>query len=473
MFIIIWSSHLTSNFHHTVLIHDGKIAFEQGLIDAAILVLNGVHDTVTGPISSALEFIAEGVNLVLGAIPLVIKGVFFQSTLSTASSSGVNLEIDYSFINEDYSLEFGFNFSVRDAGAIIGDFCKEIASKILGLADDNTRIAASDVGNDPFTFDELMNAKNMVDELEKELNKESEQMELDYEFDKTELKRTLFRSEEAMLQLRDHILEEHKFTTEEDKVVMSNIEKIVSGDNAEGGFQALSDDDTSEYVNAVESIKALLGEIEGKANEEKQQLVTFTTQLRATQEEMLQEESQEEAEFARISSSGGNEEEKEEMSNEVKRRAIESFKKHELKLRAAVEEDRDVGRSIISARKGLYDQTLTHMSTLKSLSDHFSEKIIAAGQKRAKKLSKVSAHVASAESIDAPGELDECEAMILNMSMYQYNLASANRSIQNRSNYDKWLMEVSVMEDNMLSTLDLMGDDGAMGTNRMSKVEAN
>ena len=447
---------------------------QEGLVDAAIFFLNGVHATVSGPISSALYFIAEGVNLVLNAIPLVIKGVYFKSTLSAASSSGVNLVIDYSFMKKDYLLEFGFNFSGRDTGAIIRDFCKEIASKILGLADDNTRIAAaSDDGNDQFTFDKLMNAKNMVDQLEKELNKTNMQMELDYEFDKTKLKRIIFKSEEAMLDLRDRILEEHKFTTEEDKVVISNIEKIVSGDNVARGLQLLSDDDTSEYVNTIASIKTLLGEIEGKANEEKQQLVKVTTQLKATQEEMLQEESQEETDFARVSSLGGNAEEKGEEYNKVKRRAIKMFERHERKLRVAVEEDLDVGRSIISVRKGLYDQTLTHMSKLNSVSDHFLNKVKAAVRKRAKMRSKVSAQVTSAESTDAPGELDECETMILNMSMYQYNLASANRSIQNRSNYDKWLMQVCVMEDNMLSTLDLIGDDGAMGKNRTSKVEAN
>ncbi len=61
---------------------------------------------------------------------------------------------------------------------------------------------------------------------------------------------------------------------------------------------------------------------------------------------------------------------------------------------------------------------------------------------------------------------------LLNMATYQSNLVSANKSIENRSNYDKRLTEVYVMEDNMLSILDLMNDNNVMGKNHMSKFEA-
>jgi len=441
-----------------VITHDASILFQKGLIDVATVFLEGVKDTVTGPISNVLSFIAEGVNEILNSIPLVINGVYFKSTLSTASTSGVNLKIDYTFLGNKHEFEFAFNFSIRGPLDVIRDFCKEIANNILGLST-STRIGTQGADHN-FSFEELENAQLMVEELGEELAKETEQVELDYEYSQVALKRQLFISEESTLQLRGDLLTEHSFTAQEEKVVLSNIENTISTSEEEGSFGVFSGDASSRYGNAVSTIKSLLEDLEGKATAQQEQLVKYSTTLQAAKEKLIDEQKQEMSRLTSLSTANLSTEEILMQENDIKRETIEQFKRHERVLASVIEKDREEEQRIISERKQIYDKTLVQMQTLSELSNYFVNEIESLTQKQiATAASMTSANISD---VDDDVELTERDEMILKMAMYQVNLSSANESIQKRALYDKCLFEISTIEGSIPDVLGLMRDGGVM-----------
>ncbi len=420
--------------------------------------MEGVKNTVTGPISNVLSFIAQGVNDILNSIPLVIKGVYFKSTLSTASNSGVNLKVDYSFLGNDHELEIGFNFSARAVGEMVMEFGKAIANNILGLSE-SMEIGSEDV-EQPFSLEDLENAEAMVNELGTELGKETEQIELDYEYSQLDLKRQLFLSEETTLQLRGDLLTEHSYTAREDKVILSNIENVISTNEEEGGIRGLSAYDSSKFSNAVSSIKSLLEDLEGKSAAQQEQLRKYGSTLQATKEKIQEEQNQEMSKQNSIAAANLSDEEKVMQENDIKREAIELFKKHEDDLISVIEEDREEEQRIISERRKIYDNTLVHMQTLSELSTYFVEEIESLTENQiATAASSTSANISEEDDDVEPTEGDE---MLLKMVMYQVNLTSANESIQKRALYDRCLFQISSIESSIPSVLGLMRNGGEM-----------
>ncbi len=435
--------------------HDASILFQKGLIDVATVFLEGVKDTVTGPISNVLSFIAEGVNEILNSIPLVINGVYFKSTLATASTSGVTLKIDYTFLGNKHELEFAFNFSIREPLDVLKDFCKEIANKILGLST-SARIGTEDVEHN-FSLEELENAEQMVKELGEELVKETEQVELDYEYSQIELKRQLFVSEESTLQLRGDLLTEHSFAAQEEKIILSNIENAISTSEEESSFGVFSGDASSRYGNAVSSIRSLLEDLEGKAATQQEQLEEYSTTLQAVKEQIIDEQKQEMSKLTSLSTANLSKEEILLKENDIKRETIELFKRHEEALVSVIEKDREEEQRIISERKQIYDETLVHMQTLGQLSNYFVDKIESLTQNQsATAASTTSGNISDVDDV----ELAERDELILKMAMYQVNLSSVNECVRKRALYDKCIFEISTIESSIPDILGLMRNGG-------------
>ena len=269
-----------------------EIGLKEVLVDAADVFLDTIIDTVSGPMSNVLGSIAKGVNTILKSIPLVVREINLESTLSAFNDSGVALKIEYSFLNEDHTLELVFRFNIGNTAAILGDFCKEIANKLLGLVTGGRRrVLAPGLPDEQSvsTYENLEGAANMVEEIGKELTRESKEEELAFEYEMVELKQQLLRAEDTMVASRAELLEQQNATIEEEKILLKNIQQITSKETQTGGailMASTSREKSFEINSNLEIMESLLAEIEEQDVKEMEHLKTFTLDFKALMETM-------------------------------------------------------------------------------------------------------------------------------------------------------------------------------------------
>ena len=146
-------------------------------------------------------------NAIVNAIPFVIKKIEFGTSLSAAQQE-IQLLVEYSFCGKDHSIHFGFDFN--NAGQVLIEFCKEIASQCLGLKKSSSRGSRGiddamevDYGEDEnLSVEDLQAIEDQMRQVEMLAAAEMEEENIKYFHAQTELKKELLGAQVASAKIR-------------------------------------------------------------------------------------------------------------------------------------------------------------------------------------------------------------------------------------------------------------------------------
>lgn len=438
--------------------------------------------------ASALTFIADGVNGILKSIPLVINSIDFSSHLSTASGGAIELNMTYTFLGNEHSLQFMFDFS--RATDVLIQFAKEIGSKIMGLITgqgftSKSLMIESDDDEHQFSLDELNAVDTELKQLEHDLKVEGEQNDLDFEYSKVEMKTALVEAQESMLGLRLAIVDEQKHNGEEFKENLNRMNAVL--DNKIGyEVKMLS----SEIKEASGEISQILGQLDDESDKERASVEAFGAKLRATRDE-LKKELEEENQYRTASIDLNlDEETQKEEENSLKRQRVALWNKHERTLRGVVKDDRAEKKDRITARATLLEASARNLETVQVFSNQLIDDInslsteagtiatqnkgmksgsgdsgttfSAKGQSTNLEEEDIVASVAAEEDEEEKRILEERDEMIVNLAVYQHAWEAGAESVMKNTNYDMALLRVFEMEDQLMSVLDSLDGEGKM-----------